>query len=98
MREANTHERNMRMAEMTDGRSLTSDLLRYSSADSSERKSPMAMENASTSAYTTPVSTMVSVGTPATLMPARKPTVETRLSFMPKIMERRYIAEVFILT
>src|SRR3989338_3333616 len=50
MRDASTQEMNMRTAEITDGRSLTFEWLTYSSADSSERKSPIAIENASTSA------------------------------------------------
>ena len=89
MREASTQEMNMRSAEITDGRSLTLEWLVYSSADSSERKSPIAIENASTREYMMPVSTMVGLGTPATLIPARKPTVETRLSLIPKMMVRR---------
>src|SRR3989338_4108579 len=50
MRDASTQEMNMRIAEMTEGRSLTLAWLTYSSADSSERKSPIAIENASTRA------------------------------------------------
>src|SRR3989344_6331167 len=46
--EASTQETNINAAEITDGRSLTFEWLTYSSADSSERKSPIAIENAST--------------------------------------------------
>src|SRR3989344_6370681 len=46
-RDASTQEINIRIAEITEGRALTLEWLTYSSADSSERKSPIAIENAS---------------------------------------------------
>jgi len=61
----------------------------YSSTDSSDRKLPTAMENASTAMKTMPVKSMVEFGTWPMSMPDKRPTVETRLSSTPKIILRR---------
>ena len=51
------------------------------------------MENASTKIKIAPVRRIVSLGTPAMATPERRPTVDAKLSSIPKTKDRKYLAK-----
>jgi hypothetical protein len=78
------YEKNIIIPETILRRLVWSSPLRRLSAEVSDKKLPAAIENASANIKTTPVRNIVSLGTSATAIPDKRPTVETKLSSTPK--------------
>lgn len=99
-------ERGMRpqiMYEASMMRDATRDLLPFallfevdSAVSLSERKLPTDIENASTQIKMMPEITISFLSTPAEAIPAKSPTVETKLSSEPKIKFLAYKINVFV--
>src|SRR5688572_27962356 len=86
---ARRYETNMTPDPASEDAADTNPLCRHSRTDSSERKLPTAMENASTTISTPPANRMVGRSTWAEATPDTNPTVDTKESSTPKMKFRK---------